>query len=361
MTTFVNYGLGQNKMLANIISGYGVFILELLTIAFIAVIVGVRLLSGKSHKSTGELQVTDLSEVFQQKQKQLASFHLQGKALKQQEKAEKKAQKAQAKMENAEKKAPKRLPHTFVLDFQGDVQASQTNALREEISAIIAIAQPQDKVLLRLESPGGVVHGYGLAASQLKRLKEHDIPLIIAVDKVAASGGYMMACVADKLVAAPFAIVGSIGVVAQIPNIYRLLRKHDVEMNVMTAGDYKRTMTVMGKNTHKGREKFQQELDETHMLFKDFVQNQRPAVDIEKVATGEHWYAEQGIALGLVDEIATSDDLLLQALQDKQQKVIGLSYQCKKTLLQKLSQQAEETSHRLLSRWLFNNTYERIQ
>ena len=246
-----------------------------------------------------------------------------------------------------------------MLDFKGDISASETTALREEISAIINVAKVDDEVLLRLESPGGVVHGYGLAASQLARLKQKGIKLTVAVDKVAASGGYMMACVADKIVSAPFAIIGSIGVVAQIPNIHRLLKKHDVDVDVMTAGEFKRTVTVLGENTEKGKQKFQAELEETHQLFKQFVAQNRPHLDVDKVATGEHWFGQQALDLQLVDELATSDDVILEKMKDK--SVISVKYKVKKPLLQKIGKQAEESIEGILHRNLTKNGQDFIQ
>lgn len=238
-----------------------------------------------------------------------------------------------------------------MLDFQGDVQASGVNALRKEIDAILALANSEkDEVLLKLESPGGVVHGYGLAASQLQRLKNTKLRLNIAVDKVAASGGYMMACVADKISSAPFAVIGSVGVVAQVPNIHRLLKKHDIDVDVMTAGEYKRTVTFVGENTAKGKQKFQQELDETHRLFKQFVAQHRPQLDIDQIATGEHWFGQQAIELHLIDEIATSDDLILASVKDKQ--VIEVKYQQKKKLAQRVGEQMESSLERLAAKLL---------
>lgn len=198
------------------------------------------------------------------------------------------------------------------------------------------------------------MHGYGLAASQLARLKQKGIKLTIAIDKVAASGGYMMACVADDIIAAPFAIIGSIGVVAQIPNIHRLLKKHDVDVDVMTAGEFKRTVTMLGENTEKGKQKFQQELEETHELFKQFVRQNRPQLDVNKVSTGEHWFGTQALELQLIDGISTSDDLLLNMMKDK--LVIGVTYKVKKTLLKKLGQQAEESANALIQGYM-NRTY----
>jgi serine protease SohB len=209
-------------------------------------------------------------------------------------------------------KPPEVRARIFVLDFDGDLRASATEALREEISAIVQVARPGDEVLLRLESAGGLVHAYGLAAAQLQRLRARELKLTVAVDRVAASGGYMMAAVADHIVAAPFAILGSIGVVAQLPNLHRLLKKHDVDVELHTAGAYKRTLTVFGENTEAGRSKFREELEQTHGLFKQFISEHRPAVSVEQVATGEHWYGTQALTLNLADELLTSDDWLLK-------------------------------------------------
>jgi serine protease SohB len=202
-------------------------------------------------------------------------------------------------------------PHVYVLDFEGDVLATSVTSLRDEVSAIIAVAKPGDEVVVRLESPGGGVPHYGLAAAQLARLKDKKLKVTVCIDRVAASGGYMMACVADRIVAAPFSIVGSIGVVAQVPNVHRFLKKNDVDFEELTAGEFKRTVSVFGEITAKGRQKFVDQLDETHGLFKDFVKSQRPALDVDKVATGEYWLAKRGLELGLVDSLGTSDDYLL--------------------------------------------------
>ena len=347
-------------MWSDIFVGYGVFILEVITLLLVVAAVVAMIIAMKQKKAHlhGELVITDLSKEFEENSKILSNFHLSEDELKEAEKAEKKAEKAKAKSLKAQRKKgedteSERKPSLYVLHFKGDISASETAALREEISAIVQVAKPNDEVLLCLESPGGVVHGYGLAASQLMRLKQHNIKLTVVVDKVAASGGYMMACVADKIVSAPFAIIGSIGVVAQIPNIHRLLKKHDVDVDVMTAGEYKRTVTMLGENTEKGKQKFQQELEETHQLFKQFVSQNRPHLDVEQVATGEHWFGQQALNLNLVDEIMTSDDLLLQAMKEKQ--LIGVKYVVKKSLLQKVGKQAEESADNIALRWLKKN------
>ena len=351
-------------MWSDILTGYGIFILEILTILLVIAAIVAMIISAKQRNAAhyGELVVTDLSEEFKETVKHLRDFQLSEEELKQAEKAEKKAKKQEAKalkakLKNGEKETPK--PCVYVLDFKGDISASETTALREEISAIINVAKADDEVLLRLESPGGVVHGYGLAASQLARLKQKGIKSTVAVDKVAASGGYMMACVADRIVSAPFAIIGSIGVVAQIPNIHRLLKKHDVDVDVITAGEFKRTVTVLGENTEKGKQKFQAELEETHQLFKQFVTQNRPHLDVDKVATGEHWFGQQALELKLVDELATSDDIILEKMKDK--SVIYMKYKVKKPLLQKIGKQAEESIEGIIHRHLAKNTQDFVQ
>lgn len=329
-------------MWSQIFAGYSLFILKMAT-AFLGLLIFLALIKGtkKMTKSQNELVITDLSEQYKENADKLKEVSQLVTASKKEKKKQKKA----------EQSAQTDKPCLYVLDFNGDTQASQVAALKEEISSIIQVAKPgRDQVLLRLESPGGVVHGYGFAASQLMRLKEHGIELIVAVDKVAASGGYMMACVADKLVAAPFAVIGSVGVVAQVPNIHRLLKKHDIDVDIMTAGEYKRTLTVTGENTEKGKAKFQEELEDTHQLFKDFVIQHRPQLAIDQIATGEHWYGQQALALNLVDDISTSDDLILQAIPDK--SVLALAYKQKKPFLKKMAEQGEESLDNLLVKWL---------
>jgi len=218
----------------------------------------------------------------------------------------------------------------FVLDFQGDIRATAVAALKEEINAILTVANDSDEVFLRLESAGGVVHGYGLAASQLMRLRTRNIPLTIAVDKVAASGGYMMACVGNRILAAPFAIIGSIGVVAQLPNFNKVLKKHDVEFEQFTAGEYKRTVTMFGENTKESKAKFREEIEDIHLLFKDFIVQHRPSVDIALVSTGESWPGTRALEKNLIDEIITSDDYLLT--KSKECDLYEIKFVAKKSL-----------------------------
>jgi len=244
----------------------------------------------------------------------------------------------------------------YVLDFDGDIKASETDLLRETITAVLTHARPTDEVVLRLESQGGMVHAYGLAASQLTRLTKAKIPLTICVDKVAASGGYMMACVAQKIIAAPFAVIGSIGVVAQLPNFHRVLKKYDVDYETFTAGEYKRTVTMFGENTEKGKQKFSEELEDTHVLFKGFIAENRPQVDIASVATGEVWYGLRAVDNKLIDEVATSDDYIFGLREEAD--LFEVSYTHKRTLAEKFGINMEAAIERSITKGidkLFNN------
>jgi len=334
---------------------YGLFLAKIATVvvAIVVLLVIVKSVGGKG-SAKGELEVTDLTQQNKHNVEHLEEHLHDESYLKARNKAEAKSEKEKHKAREKEvKKAAKageledkRDPHLFVLDFHGSIDAKEVSSLREEVTAILAVAREGDEVLLRLETGGGMVHGYGLASSQLDRIKAAGLPLTIAVDKVAASGGYMMACIADKIVSAPFAIVGSIGVVAQLPNFNKLLKRHDIEFEQLTAGEYKRTLTMFGENTDKARDKFKQELEETHVLFKDFIREHRPELDLDKVATGEHWFGTQAKALGLVDEIKTSDDLIVEACKEK--TVLALHYVKKKKLSDKLAGVAGEAADSVL-------------
>ncbi|GLT17944.1 protease SohB [Vibrio zhanjiangensis] len=335
---------------------YGLFLAKIVTVvvAVVALLVVAKAVGGKSGAAKGELEITNLTEQHKETVEQL-EHHLHDSAfLKARDKAEKKQEKEKLKTREKEVKQAskegdlegKREPHLFVLDFKGSIDAKEVSSLREEVTAILSVAKEGDEVLLRLESGGGMVHGYGLASSQLDRIKAAKLPLTIAVDKVAASGGYMMACIADKLVSAPFAIVGSIGVIAQLPNFNKLLKKHDIEYEQLTAGEYKRTLTMFGENTDKARDKFKQELEDTHDLFKDFIRERRPSLELEKVATGEHWFGIRAHQLGLVDEVCTSDDLVVAACKDK--TVLSIRYVEKKKLTSKLAGLAGEAADNVL-------------
>ncbi|MFO7953194.1 protease SohB [Thioalkalivibrio sp.] len=238
-------------------------------------------------------------------------------------------------------------PRVYVLRFDGDIRASSVESLREEITAILTMARPeQDRAIVCLESPGGLVPSYGLAAAQLARLREGGLDLTVAVDRVAASGGYMMAAVGHRIVAAPFAVLGSIGVVAQIPNFHRWLSRNDIDVELLTAGEYKRTLTMLGENTDEGRKKFREQLEEAHELFKTFLARYRPQLDLDQVATGEHWYGEQAREMGLADELRTSDDLLLELTREAD--VFELTYHRPQTLGRRITFAMESVLERVL-------------
>lgn len=283
---------------------YGLFLLKTATIvAAIVIIIGTAAAAGKKASQQEGLEVESLNRKFQELASALKQAVMKKSDWKKEAKAEKERNKAEAKSDETK-------PRAFVVDFKGDLKASAVPSLREEVTAILEIAGPGDQVVVRLENHGGVVHEHGLAASQLVRIRDREIPLTVAVDKVAASGGYLMACVANKIVAAPFAILGSIGVIAQIPNFNRMLDSHGIDFEMITAGKYKRNVTMFGVNTDEDRAKLKEELEDVHLLFKGAVGKYRPSLDLERVTTGEHWYGTRALELGLADEISTSDELL---------------------------------------------------
>ncbi|MFL2546322.1 MAG: protease SohB [Candidatus Rariloculaceae bacterium] len=289
---------------------YGLFLAKFATVAIlIMVVAGFIFASARRGTHPDGLDVENLNKRFENLGDAVRRA-VHGKAqLKRDSKERRKEEKAHAKKGSQRQRV-------FVLDFKGDVRATATTSLREEVSAVLSVATKEDKVLLRLENAGGTVHEHGLAASQLSRIKAREIPLVVSVDKVAASGGYLMACVADRIIAAPFAIIGSIGVIAQLPNFHRLLEEKGVDFEQVTAGRYKRTLTLFGKNTEEGREKLQEELEDVHQIFKNQISAHRPEIDLESVATGEHWYGVRAMELKLVDELQTSDDFLIEAARD---------------------------------------------
>tara|TARA_A200000159_G_scaffold21499_2_gene18350 strand:+ start:628 stop:1674 length:1047 start_codon:yes stop_codon:yes gene_type:complete len=330
---------------------YGLFVAKAVTlvIAFIVVVSTIVGLASKQKHGKGQLEIVSISEQLKDITNYAKQVLLDKNALKKLAKEQKKEAKAKNKAkskakitEQGEESEKSRL---YVIDFKGSMDANEVEHLREEITAILCVANKEDEVLVRLESGGGVVHGYGLAASQLQRIKEKGLKLTIAVDKVAASGGYMMACVADKLLASQFAYIGSIGVLAQLPNFNKLLKKNDIEFEQHTAGEFKRTLTVFGENNDEGRAKFKEEIEEIHVLFKDFVQSQRPDMDIDKVATGEYWPGIKAKSLGLIDDITTSDDYILSHYPARE--IFSVKYAVKKNVAEKLGMSAANVVERV--------------
>lgn len=290
----------------------------------------IAILSWGKEKMLGRIVIKNLNDAFNETTESLLSEILSKNDFKTWQKNKKKAEK------DKEKSATDMpVKHTYVIHFEGDIKASAVAALREEVTAILGIATTNDEVVVRLESAGGMVHSYGLAAAQLQRIRNRNIPLTVIVDKVAASGGYMMACIANQILAAPFAIIGSIGVIIQIPNFHRLLKEKHIDFEQLTAGNFKRTLTMFGHNTEEGREKLREEIEEIHHLFKDLIKDHRQQLDIEKVSTGEHWMGTQALELKLVDKLQTSDDYLLE--KNKDSKVYEIKYITRKSLAEKLS------------------------
>ncbi|WP_273861512.1 protease SohB [Pseudomonas sp. LA5] len=327
------------------LADYASFLAKTVTVvvAIIAVLLFTVAVRGRNRRSSaGQLQVQKLNDFYRDLRLRLQQSVLGKEAFKALRKRETKAEKTKRKSETGKSRV-------YVLDFHGDIKATANEHLRNEITAVLTLATPKDEVVVRLESGGGLVHSYGLAASQLARIRQAGIPLTICVDKVAASGGYMMACIGDRILCAPFAILGSIGVVAQLPNVHRLLKKHDVDFEVFTAGQYKRTVTVFGENDEKGKEKFQHDLDTTHVLFKNFVAHYRPQLNIDEVATGEVWLGQAALGKQLVDELRTSDEYLAERAQVVE--VFSLRFVEKKSLPERLGMAASLGVDRLVSTW----------
>ena len=327
----------------NFLIEYGMFLAKALTIivSIGAVLSMIISASQKTNRGddNGEIDILPLNIDFEKTKNKLRIATVEDS----EKKIERKKIKQESKNKNAlNSKSKKRI---YVVNFEGNIAASAVENLREEITAILSIANKKDEIIVRLESSGGMVHSYGLASSQLDRIKKAKLKLTICIDKVAASGGYMMACVGDKIIAAPFAIVGSIGVVAQMPNFNKLLKKHDIDFELLTAGEHKRTLTLFGKNTDKGREKFIEELNETHGLFKEYVAQRRPNIDINKIASGEIWFGSRAKELSLVDEISTSDEYICSRFNSA--KVFEIKFVRKQKLLQRVGGSVEASITRI--------------
>ena len=308
---------------------YLIFLLKVFTIALaitlpLLIIIGST--KGKSQPK-GTLSIVNLSDKFEEMGNAVKGSLMNAKELK---KFNKDLSKVKKKKDKAEKEDT-----VFVLNFNGDIQASEVEKLKQEINAILLSDSDCKEVVLRVESGGGSAYAYGLCAAELKRLVDNDINLTVCIDKVAASGGYLMSCVASKIIAAPWAIVGSIGVIAQLPNFHRLLQKNSIDFEMHTAGAFKRTLTTLGENTEEGREKFKSDLEDLHIIFKNFVKEQRPQVDTDIVATGEVWQGEEAVKVGLVDSLETSDNYLVNL--SKEAKLFEIQFVEKKNLSERLA------------------------
>lgn len=313
---------------------YGLFLAKTITfvLGFFALFAGLLSIAAWAKTQRKEyLEIKNLNERYDDMAQTIREEILDKKQLKKYLKEKKQTEKEKEKKEKEGEKQKK----VFVLNFDGDLKASAVDHLREEITTLLNVATPEDEVFVRIDSGGGMIQTYGLAASQLARIRARNIPLIASVDKIAASGGYLMACVADQIIAAPFSIIGSIGVLAQIPNFHRFLKKHKIDFEQISAGEFKRTLSIFGENTRKGREKVQEELEEMHQLFKGFIETYRPELDIKKVATGEYWLGTHALELGLVDRLTTSDDYLFDA-NEAGSGIFEVAYCCKQSMQEKL-------------------------
>jgi serine protease SohB len=325
---------------------YGLFAAKTLTIVVAAwVLIALASSISRRGRQPDRLEVTRLNDRYRGLERALEAGILPHRDFKAREKVRRRERKALAKRSAEEAASARRV---FVINFRGDIRASAVAALREEITALLSLARAEDEVVLRLENAGGLVHDHGLAASQLARIRSRGIPLTVAVDKIAASGGYMMACVGTRIIAAPFAVLGSIGVLMQLPNFHRLLDTHGVDFELLKGGEYKRKLTVFGDNTPEDRARMQDEVDDTHELFKDFVREHRPGLDIGAVATGEHWYGRRALELALCDELRTSDDYLLAASSEAE--LYELVYTAKKPVMRKLADVMGNLSDTVLRR-----------
>ena len=311
------------------------FLLQALIVVGLLGIVVIMVMRAKEPDEHAlSLKITELNEQRRHRRKRLEVAAADPSARKKLAKTFRREDKAQKKGISTDKHTKEAHERIWVLDFHGDIKASATEHFSEEISALIDVAEPNDEVIIRLESGGGLVHAYGLAAAQLDRLRDADLKTTVCIDKVAASGGYLMACTAEHIKAAPFAVIGSIGVVAQIPNIHRLLKRHDIDVELLTAGKYKRTLTMLGENTEEGREKFIDDLENTHRLFKDYVAKRRPEMDIDALATGEIWYGHEALEKQLVDSVQTSEAYLTHRM--KTSRVFQVRLEAPQTMARKL-------------------------
>lgn len=322
------------------ISDYGMFAAKAVTILIVIWVI-VALIISAAHKPHDEdkIEIRNLNKKFADMKLMMQKALL----------SKKEVRALAKKIKKESKKKDQSRKRVYVLNFVGNIKASAVKHLRKEITALLSVATPEDEVVVCLENAGGMVHEHGLAASQLQRIKDRDIPLTVAVDKVAASGGYMMACVADRIVAAPFSIIGSIGVIAQMPNFNKMLEKHGIEYEQVKAGELKRTLTMFGKNTDEDRARLTEQMEETHDLFKEFVADHRSQLDIAKIATGEHWLGKKALELQLVDELITSDDYLLK--QSEQADVYEIKHSGPKTFSEKLFANAQLAFEKVLTSW----------
>jgi serine protease SohB len=338
-------------LMMDFLLNYGLFLAKTVTLVFFIIVVILLIVSASQKNSSADdqIEIKNLSKKFANLKKLMLASTTSKKEFKQLQKQDKQSSKKESSKTQASDQ------RVFVINFVGNIKATAVKHLRKEITALLSIATDKDEVVICLENSGGLVHEHGLAASQLQRIRQRGIPLTVAVDKVAASGGYMMACVADRIIAAPFSVLGSIGVIAQMPNFNKLLERHGIEYEQIKAGDLKRTITMFGKNTDQDRAHFTEQMQETHDLFKEFVAENRTELDMEQVATGEHWLGKKALQLKLVDELMTSDDYLLQKSQEA--TVYEITHRSPKSVGEKLMGNVQSVYEKTLTQWWEKNLF----
>ena len=338
-------------LMMDFLLNYGLFLAKTVTLVFFIIVVILLIVSASQKNSSADdqIEIKNLSKKFANLKKLMLASTTSKKEFKQLQKQDKQSSKKESSKIQASDQ------RVFVINFVGNIKATAVKHLRKEITALLSIATDKDEVVICLENSGGLVHEHGLAASQLQRIRQRGIPLTVAVDKVAASGGYMMACVADRIIAAPFSVLGSIGVIAQMPNFNKLLERHGIEYEQIKAGDLKRTITMFGKNTDQDRAHFTEQMQETHDLFKEFVAENRTELDMKQVATGEHWLGKKALQLKLVDELMTSDDYLLQKSQEA--TVYEITHRSPKSVGEKLMGNVQSVYEKTLTQWWEKNLF----
>lgn len=205
---------------------------------------------------------------------------------------------------------------TAVLRFEGDTMATGRQDFARMVDEVLHNKERIQRVIVVVNSPGGGVSVYGQMFAGMERMRNAGVDVTACVDTYAASGGYLMSVPAQRIIAAPFAMVGSIGVVSEFMNFNKLLRRLGVEPMTITAGELKRTVTPLSEVTEENKAAYKAQLEAIHRQFIAVVKKYRE-VDADRVCTGNHWTAAESVELklNLVDGLATSQEYLFEANQ----------------------------------------------
>lgn len=166
-----------------------------------------------------------------------------------------------------------------------------------------------EAIVLRIDSPGGSVVGSDEIYQALLAI---DKPLVVSMGEVAASGGYYIACAADRVLANPGTLTGSIGVISMVPNIEELMEKIGVEVLVIKSGALKDEGSVFREMTEEEREVWQRIIDEAYDQFVGIVADGRdlPPQAVRELADGRVYTGHQALELGLVDELGNLSEAI---------------------------------------------------